>query len=292
MADLGVKLGTIMGHLWTAVRSNRPLRSDNLLELSQLSPDVQQHVLNAFAELGIDYLRPIYDAMGETVSYDELKILRLHFVLQRQQTSSSSGQPLTETQQVILACVQLIPEELPRSGVAKLLVGSPSQRVAGYTEHPDYGRLSNLPRYTVMEEIDVLIMQNKLIQGEDGKLSLPETKQSSNQDENLVQRLVILGESGNKKNTPELIAALQHENGNVRRLAASALGKLRDKSAVLPLLNLLEIEDKPQVRQYVVKALGKIGDHQAYSMLKQISEDENERYYTRDSAKRALEFLK
>lgn len=68
---------------------------------------------------------------------------------------SSTGR--TETQMIILACVQSIPGKLPRSGYAKLLVGSESQRVLAYTTHPDYGRLSHLPRNIIMQEIDALI---------------------------------------------------------------------------------------------------------------------------------------
>jgi phosphoribosylpyrophosphate synthetase len=61
---------------------------------------------------------------------------------------------------------------------------------------------------------------------------------------------------------------------------------------VTPLLALLEKEQKPQVRQYAVKALGKIGDPRARPMLRQIADDEDERYYTRDSARAALKRLK
>lgn len=68
----------------------------------------------------------------------------------------------TETQNIILYCVLSIPGKLPRSGVAKLLVGSHSQRVLKYTDHPDFGRLSHLPRYAVLVEIDTLINQGEL----------------------------------------------------------------------------------------------------------------------------------
>jgi hypothetical protein len=68
----------------------------------------------------------------------------------------------TETQNIILYCVLSIPGKLPRSGVAKLLVGSHSQRVIKYTDHPDFGRLSHLPRYAVLVEIDTLINLGEL----------------------------------------------------------------------------------------------------------------------------------
>lgn len=68
----------------------------------------------------------------------------------------------TEIQMIILSCIQSLPGKLPRSGIAKLLVGSDSQRVASYRTHPDYGRLSHLPRTIVMQEIDGLINHGDL----------------------------------------------------------------------------------------------------------------------------------
>jgi HEAT repeat protein len=91
---------------------------------------------------------------------------------------------------------------------------------------------------------------------------------------------------------PELIEALNHTSGAVRRLAASALGKIADRRAVLPLLALLEHELHPQVRQYVVKALGKMEDCQAQERLCTIADDEQEMPYTRKAARSALKKLK
>jgi len=107
--------------------------------------------------------------------------------------------------------------------------------------------------------------------------------------DNTVQRVFSLGESGDTSNVPELIAALNHENGNVRRIAASALGKLRDKRAVEPLITLLMNEEGPQVRQYAVKALGSIVDPRATALLDGIAKDEQEMDYTRAAARKALE---
>jgi len=105
------------------------------------------------------------------------------------------------------------------------------------------------------------------------------------------KRVVALGESGDRRHVPELIAALEHEDSNVRRLAASALGKLRDPRAVRPLLILLEREERPQVRQYAVKALGRIGDPQARPLLERIVSDPKEKPYIRRAAEKALQGL-
>ncbi len=104
-----------------------------------------------------------------------------------------------------------------------------------------------------------------------------------------IHRIVELGESRSSTALPELFAALKSEDGNARRLAASALGKIKDSQAVQPLLDLLTIETKPQVRQYAVKALGNIGNDQAIAMLTKIADDEKEMYYTRESASHAIQ---
>lgn len=82
----------------------------------------------------------------------------------------------SDTQDIILSCVHSIPGELPRSGIAKLLVGSHSQRVAAYWAHPDYGRLAHLPRYIVIQEIDVLINQSELELDEKSRVTIKERK--------------------------------------------------------------------------------------------------------------------
>jgi ATP-dependent DNA helicase RecQ len=103
-----------------------------------------------------------------------------------------------------------------------------------------------------------------------------------------IEGIVALGESKSPNAIPELIYALENKNGNIRRLGASALGKIGDARAVEPLLKLLDYESKPQVRQYAVKALGVIGDKRAEQLLQQIANNNDEMYYTRDAANIAL----
>ena len=155
-------------------------------------------IRDRFENLGADLLRPIYDALGETVDWDQLHLLRLYYVL----TALAGAVP---------------------------------------------------PR------------------------------------DETVQRIYTLGESGDSAHVPQLIAALEHENDNVRRLAASGLGKLRDNRAVEPLMTLLMNEEKAQVRQYAVRALGAIGDPRATALLESIANDEREMAYTRAAARKALE---
>lgn len=88
-----------------------------------------------------------------------------------------------------------------------------------------------------------------------------------------------------------IIEALNDDNGNVRRLASSALGKLGDQRAIDPLITLLAHEAKPQVRQYAIKALGKIGHSKAQSILEQIIHHKNEKDYNIQAAQSALRNL-
>ncbi|MCK6627572.1 MAG: RecQ family ATP-dependent DNA helicase [Anaerolineae bacterium] len=105
------------------------------------------------------------------------------------------------------------------------------------------------------------------------------------------QRVVALGESGSPEAVPELVEALRHSDGNVRRLAASALGKIGDPQAVEPLLALLAAETKPQVRQYAIKALGRLRDPQASTILEQIAANPAEEDYNIKAAQAALTYI-
>ncbi|MCQ3978795.1 MAG: hypothetical protein DPW09_35680 [Anaerolineae bacterium] len=105
------------------------------------------------------------------------------------------------------------------------------------------------------------------------------------------QRVVALGESGSPEAVPELVEALRHNDGNVRRLAASALGKIGDPQAVEPLLALLAAETKPQVRQYAIKALGRLRDLRATTILEQIAGNPAEEDYNIKAAQAALTYI-
>lgn len=75
--DMGFTQGTILKHLTKAFESGKPMQVAGLKESSQISPEDEQRVLAAFEEHGTDRLRPIFDALGEAVSYDQLHLWRL-----------------------------------------------------------------------------------------------------------------------------------------------------------------------------------------------------------------------
>lgn len=81
-------------------------------------------------------------------------------------------------------------------------------------------------------------------------------------EKKLAARAVELGRSGDGRALPELTELLGKPSAEVRRLAASAVGKLagaaESKAAVAALLRALR-DPHPQVRQYAVKALAAYG---------------------------------
>jgi ATP-dependent DNA helicase RecQ len=80
-----VQLGTILDHLTRYALEGNPLgenageaSQEGFLKFSNLPAEQQAAALKVFKELGIERLKPIFDRLNGAVSYDELKILRLH----------------------------------------------------------------------------------------------------------------------------------------------------------------------------------------------------------------------
>ncbi|MEW5941328.1 MAG: helix-turn-helix domain-containing protein [Chloroflexota bacterium] len=81
-----VKIGTILDHLLKYAQAGNPLRKGAEVEaLSSAAPKQRQAVFAAFAELGATYLKPVYDKMNGTLNYDELKILRVAYIISQQE---------------------------------------------------------------------------------------------------------------------------------------------------------------------------------------------------------------
>lgn len=78
MESHNVQQDTILNHLLKYLQDGHALRHDEFLRFSSLPPEQQQRVLESFGRLGAEYLKPVFDALDGSVSYDELKILRLH----------------------------------------------------------------------------------------------------------------------------------------------------------------------------------------------------------------------
>jgi ATP-dependent DNA helicase RecQ len=82
MKQYRVKLGTVLGHLARYAADGNPVRPDGLLEASSLSPDKVKAVIEQFDARGTDFLQPVFKALNDEVSYEELKIIRLYILNQ------------------------------------------------------------------------------------------------------------------------------------------------------------------------------------------------------------------
>ncbi len=69
--------------MWKYLQAGHPLNPANFRQESKLDAATQQQVLAAFAEHGPEFLRPVYDALNETVDWDDLHIMRLWFAAEQ-----------------------------------------------------------------------------------------------------------------------------------------------------------------------------------------------------------------
>lgn len=71
----GVQLDTLLEHLTQYALEGRGVRTtEEFQQRVALPPEMQAKTLAAFAELGPDKLRPVYDRLNGLVNYDELKV--------------------------------------------------------------------------------------------------------------------------------------------------------------------------------------------------------------------------
>ena len=85
MGRYRVTAGTILEHLARALTAGNKLRSGPDLEaLVSVTPEQKQAAFAAFDELGADFLKPAFDRLDGTVGYEELKVLRLRYLISKQ----------------------------------------------------------------------------------------------------------------------------------------------------------------------------------------------------------------
>jgi ATP-dependent DNA helicase RecQ len=71
---------TIMGYLEQFVKEGGQIDPARVLAVSKLSESDRSRVLRAFQRLGLDTLSPVRAVVGATISYDELRVLRLYLL--------------------------------------------------------------------------------------------------------------------------------------------------------------------------------------------------------------------
>jgi len=165
---------------------------------------------------------------------------------------------------------------LLRQGVGRLIRGIHEHGVVAILDTrlltSSYGRIivSSLPEVDVVHSIeDVKRFFDSIPQPASSKIQTIAVSQGqgicpSGTEKGIgISRVMALGNSNDPSVIPELIDFTRSRNGNERRLAASALGKLaRFKPEIYKAVEALEGllgDEKPQVRQYALKALSRIG---------------------------------
>jgi hypothetical protein len=79
-----VTKGTILEHLTKFVMADNKLRNrGDLASFVSATPEQQQAAFAAFDEVGPMLLKPIYDRLNGALNYDDLKILRLLYMVSR-----------------------------------------------------------------------------------------------------------------------------------------------------------------------------------------------------------------
>ena len=79
-----VAAGTILDHLTRYLATGNKLRNGpDLQSLTSVTPEQQQAAFAAFEELSPTFLKPVYDRLNGALNYDELKILRLLYMVSK-----------------------------------------------------------------------------------------------------------------------------------------------------------------------------------------------------------------
>lgn len=99
--------------------------------------------------------------------------------------------------------------------------------------------------------------------------------------------LYLLGEMKSKRAVPSIMVFLKSSDGNIKRAACSALGKIGDIRAEEGLISALD-DKRPQVREYAIKALGRIGSKKAIEQLKKIEVNPQEKDYVKRAARNVI----
>ncbi len=171
----GLAVGTIYGHC-------AQLIEHGLLEVESIIPaDVRRQIQAAIQQAGPDSSLSVIKALlPETIDYGMIRcvLAARRETFAKSKVERTSRHTETEIDRAILECVKSLPARLPRSGVAKLLVGSLSKRVEAYQWHPLYNLLGGESRSRVMDRVDKLLENGQLQKAENGCLILGKASSS------------------------------------------------------------------------------------------------------------------
>ena len=166
--ERGLTESTIYSHL-------AKLIADGKVKVDEVIPaDLQRLIRAAIAAVGsAERLAPIKALLPEEIGYSVISCVAAAWKFEQSDTDPNILEH--EVKPVIIACVQSLSGRLPRSGVAKLLVGSKSKRIEQYRSHPFFNHLDGKSRTEVLAQVDVLLKKGILAQNERGHLVIQRT---------------------------------------------------------------------------------------------------------------------
>lgn len=167
--ERGLAVQTIYNHLAQLISAGK-------ISVRQVVPDdIRAQIEKAIETVGeTRFLSPVKAILPENIDFNMIRCVAAAYgkFMPSDAPSQQDVQQNTEIENLILECVRALPAQLPRSGVAKLLVGSPSQRVEKFRAHYLYGRLEGTSRSEVMAHVDKLLENRQLQKNENGNLVL------------------------------------------------------------------------------------------------------------------------
>ncbi len=79
-----VSRGTILEHLTKYALAGKPLhKQEDLSTLTKVTAEQKMAALSAFGEFGPILLKPVFEKLNGAVNYDELKVLRLLYLIEQ-----------------------------------------------------------------------------------------------------------------------------------------------------------------------------------------------------------------
>lgn len=165
-AERALTVRTIFSHL------ARLIAQGELNVRAVITEDVLKEIYAAIKKVGsAERLAPIKACLPDEIDYGPIRCaVEARKLGQRDPDLKSSK---SDVQRIIIECVRSLPGKIPRSGVAKLLVGSKSVRIEQYSSNPFYNRLAGKRRSEILAVVDTLLQAEVLAQDESKRLILP-----------------------------------------------------------------------------------------------------------------------
>jgi ATP-dependent DNA helicase RecQ len=80
LSKLNIKQNTVFGHLLKYVQEGNKINTGPLLEFINIDDKKKNEVVKAFEKVGVNYLKPVFDELNGTINYDELRILQICYI--------------------------------------------------------------------------------------------------------------------------------------------------------------------------------------------------------------------